>query len=284
MLVAGPAIFLWHYCLDRNGTQPLPTHGKILTELQSKLIWPTSIEEPLRNGGNFDPIRYRDWDYPENARNIQEEYHGNGTEDTGDPDTEQEVLPGVGGDGAGPSGTNSSTRPAGLDSSPGFRQPIITDGVWDRRILPTHLCFKDDSDPKGYICRPVPNLVGDNTSQDFEYAFISYSRKQFLTQGEDEIQSWKQGDELKGNSWPHNFEQSLRDQIHIDRGYLTRIALKAVADSGLNAFYIDFECIDSAIIEQKEKGMKGEAKQVCVVPPKNFIKYLTFYHVATAST
>lgn len=106
----------------------------------------------------------------------------------------------------------------------------------------------------------------------------------YQTQGEEEIQSWKQGDELKGNSWSRNFEQSLRDQIHIDRGYLTRIALKAVADSGLNAFYIDFECVDSAIIEQKERGMDGEVKQVCVVPSKNFIKYLTFCHLATAST
>ena len=46
------------------------------------MIWPGSIDEPLRNNGNFDPVPYRDWDYPENARNIQEqEDHGQDNDD-----------------------------------------------------------------------------------------------------------------------------------------------------------------------------------------------------------
>jgi hypothetical protein len=97
----------------------------MLTELYSKLIWPTSIEEPLRNGGNFDPIRCRDWDYPQYARNVQEqEDHSHDNVDNlgnsegfdskdndYDQGTHEEAPPAVDKDGVGPSSMNSFARP-----------------------------------------------------------------------------------------------------------------------------------------------------------------------------
>jgi hypothetical protein len=98
---------------------------RMLTELYSKLIWPTSIEEPLRNGGNFDPIRCRDWDYPQYARNVQEqEDHSHGNVDNlgnaegfdskdndYDQGTHQDAPPAVDKGGVGPSSMNSFARP-----------------------------------------------------------------------------------------------------------------------------------------------------------------------------
>lgn len=111
--------------------------------------------------------------------------------------------------------------------------------------------------------------MGEETSQDFEYAFISYSREQFFTQGEDEINNWKQHDEVKDKAWPRDAEKALKAQIDIDRGCLTRIALKAIEESRLNAFYIDFECVDPATLEQGGKDKSGKRK-VGVVLNKNY--------------
>jgi hypothetical protein len=253
----------------------------LLTDIQRQLIWPSSIEESLRNGGYFDPIRYRDWDYPKKARNIQEEDRmarnvdsSENTEDTRTSARQQTPPTILGQYGAESSGANASGGVAGQHLGPTSGSSVAAESPWGRRILPTHLCFRDERNPKGYERRPVNNLVGDETSNDFKYAFISYSRKQFFTQGEDEIQAWKQGDAAKGHHWSEAAENRLRGQIDIDCRCLTRIALKAISESGLNAFYIDFECVDSATLEQKGKGTGDSTKQACLIPLQIFSLYL----------
>ncbi|KAE9363120.1 hypothetical protein N431DRAFT_449926 [Stipitochalara longipes BDJ] len=222
--------FSWRYLIGTIG-------------LTAMLIWPSSIEESLRNGGYFDPVRYRDWDYPQNARNFQEQEDHNAdntdiserSDGTRNSPTQQEPPPIIGEHSAGPSGTNSSSGPARQDILPGVKRSITPES-------------------------------GDKTSEDFEYAFISYSRRQFFTQSEDNIQDWKRGDAENDKPWSRGAERMLRDQIVIDRQFLTRIALKAITDSRLKAFYIDFECVDSTILEQKGKAAK---EMVVVIGPRN---------------
>jgi hypothetical protein len=148
------------------------------------------------------------------------------------------------------------------ETPPTARRSILSESVWDRRILPTHLCFKDDAEQKGYKCHRLDNLVSHKKFNDLKYAFISYSRRQFFTQNDAEIQSRKEDADKKGKPWTPGEERILRKQIDIDRHCLTRIALKAIEDSGLEAFYIDFECVDPTLLDPK-----GKARSV---PPKYF--------------
>ena len=165
--------------------------------------------------------------------------------------------------------TTSSTLNSSTSSS-------VSEKVWDRRLLPTHLCYKAENTTKGYECRKVSNLVGDEKPEDFDYAFISYSRRQFFTHEQDEIDDKK---ELAGGSWDEDYERRWKEQIVIDRRNLIRIALKAIADSGLNAFYIDFECVDSTPYSQNPKAKNGEMKKkVCVIPSNSSVTYLTYCH------
>jgi len=181
--------------------------------------------------------------------------------------TKRKPLPFINENGAGPSGTHSSSRTTEQTLSPVPKRSPIPESVWDRRILPTHLCVKDDRRKEGYECVPVDNLVQDKASKDFEFAFISYSRKQFFTQSEDEIQAWKESAAKEKKPWSRSDEGILRNQIAIDRNCITRIALKAIEDSGLNAFYIDFECVDPTTMVKKGKDANAFEKKAGSFPP-----------------
>lgn len=172
-----------------------------------QLLWPKNLEGVTRNGGFYDPVRYRDWAYPKVARNKYEDQDRGSSsfEETGGAENRPLLQDDVEMNAISHLPANSlSVQKAEVDA----------DDEWDdlpaRRFGPEYLCFLTDG-PEGYETWKVSDWImhhGEDT--DTEFVFLSYTRRQF-------------GD----NAHPT----------------LIHYGIEAARSAGKRAFWVDVECI-----------------------------------------
>lgn len=168
------------------------------------------MEGEIRNGGNYDPVRYKDWRYPKTARNEREKRPPKPVEGHVGPNNESSVTT---------SNTKSAQEKGKGDGINGDkRAQDLEDDEWDqefdnlpaRHLRPRYLCFLA---PGGYQVRSVKEEIKTRgKTVDLQYVFVSYTRMHF--------------------------------DIHHQVGAkaIADIGIKAARKANVPAFWLDFEC------------------------------------------
>ncbi|EDN94306.1 hypothetical protein SS1G_10179 [Sclerotinia sclerotiorum 1980 UF-70] len=106
-----------------------------------------------------------------------------------------------------------------------------TQDVPDRQLGPAYLCFIDASSSTGYTTRHVSTWTRSHGDSYPDYIFISYTRLQFYTI-------------ISGDpSLPSSINARRRAAAERDMDMLIRFAIRATKAAGIDAFWIDYECI-----------------------------------------
>lgn len=211
------------------------------------LSWPATLDGQIRNGGYYDPVRYRDWRYPKVARNHREDQLG------GDGNANQTAEPPA----DAPGGTTTLKKiPLG-----GWDRDF--DGNPGRHLRPRFLCVMKNYIHGSGSYKPSPLVQEFNRLRpdgvDFEivsvqdwveahdghanldYVFVSYTRRQFQTSSAKEMEKW----DIESQDKAKMLEIRTEDLFH-----LCKIGMKAAQDAGVPAFWIDVLCVDPATFPQ----------------------------------
>jgi hypothetical protein len=98
-----------------------------------------------------------------------------------------------------------------------------------RLLTPRYLCFVDSETQLGYTVRKVDRTL--EKSGHIGYIFVSYTRRQFYSQ-------------ISHDPSISEFEKARFSAIaERDKTHLIRFAIAAAKEAGVQAFWIDFECI-----------------------------------------
>ncbi|KAI1761379.1 hypothetical protein GGR53DRAFT_29363 [Hypoxylon sp. FL1150] len=219
------------------------------------LLIPQNFEGEIRNGGYYDPVRYRDWGYakaPRNRYEKQEEKDANRKEvDEAEDESRPFLHEDMGGDmEMGPVSHHTTTTNRSLTSGETYQNPSsyfsneklqssekLPEEMLPRHFGPRFLCFLKP-DPSGslwYETQRVSDVMkerGGHAGVDF--VFVSYTRKQFSVYTEEELAMWDISEE----------ERALRVQFSTrDRDMLIQHGIEAARAANKEAFWIDFECI-----------------------------------------
>ena len=126
----------------------------------------------------------------------------------------------------------------------------------ERHLQPKYLCFRTDyvpdpnrpgkemvsahhiRDVNQYTVLKVDDWIKHNPGASTSYIFVSYSRKQFWTQKDEEIESWQKLS-LKAKAL-------IKNQVKIDRNHLMDFGYRASKEAEIPAFWVDFACVDEA--------------------------------------
>ncbi|KAI1779817.1 hypothetical protein F4818DRAFT_154610 [Hypoxylon cercidicola] len=247
----------WMYSLylrSKKSDDGLPGDGSVFTLvliwipccllLAIMLIIPQNFEGEIRNGGYYDPIRYRDWGYAKLPRNRYEMQEQSDVPRKEVDEVEDEARPFLHG-GAdndmemGPISHHTTTTSHSLTSGETYKNSNekLHDELLPRHFGPRYLCFLKDGPygSMGYETRMVSDWVREHGGYaDTDFVFISYTRKQFCVFTEEELATWKISEE----------ERAARIQLsRRDRATLIQHGIEAARAANKKAFWLDFECI-----------------------------------------
>ncbi|APA16056.1 hypothetical protein sscle_16g108260 [Sclerotinia sclerotiorum 1980 UF-70] len=125
-----------------------------------------------------------------------------------------------------------------------------TQDVPDRQLGPAYLCFIDASSSTGYTTRHVSTWTRSHGDSYPDYIFISYTRLQFYTI-------------ISGDpSLPSSINARRRAAAERDMDMLIRFAIRATKAAGIDAFWIDYECIRPEEDEDADESI-GEVYRIC---------------------
>ncbi|KAJ8062324.1 hypothetical protein OCU04_008872 [Sclerotinia nivalis] len=125
-----------------------------------------------------------------------------------------------------------------------------TQDVPDRQLGPAYLCFIDPSSSTGYTTRHVSTWARSHGNSYPDYIFISYTRLQFYTI-------------ISGDpSLPSSINARRKAAAERDMDMLIRFAIRATKAAGIDAFWIDYECIRPEEDEDADKSI-GEVYRIC---------------------
>nr|POE54354.1 hypothetical protein CFP56_41293 [Quercus suber] len=117
-------------------------------------------------------------------------------------------------------------------------QQMIEYGMLQSDSGPKYLCFVNphaSSDVQAYECMSVRDFMAQtNSTQIPDYVFLSYTRKQFCVATDGKLREW--------NLSPAEFAAKSRMATN-DRRTLGRLGCQAAKKAGLQAFWLDFECL-----------------------------------------
>ncbi|EKG21680.1 hypothetical protein MPH_00990 [Macrophomina phaseolina MS6] len=218
-----------------------------------QLIIPQDLEGEQRNGGFYDPIRYRDWGYSKVSRNAAE----NRLSELDDEEETRETTHLI--SESHEMDTFSWSLQAqeyNTDSDVEMDQDF--DDLPGRHFRPTYLCFLTTDPTNGIRCETwkVTDWIkeyGDDAGTDF--VFLSYTRKQFCVGTEEEIANWDLPDEEIRAAYI-----SLAKQ---DRQTLIQYGIEAAQSAGKSAFWLDFECIRDADNTAKAHSQSDDVYRIC---------------------
>jgi hypothetical protein len=249
-----------------------------------------SLDRELRNNGFYDPVRYRYWGYPKEARNIQERR----------PDTTEGSArrrQPVKSTSASASSSGVELRAAHATETTGTSGQMNVevdkkfddedeeyDNLPERHLLPRYLCVLRDKMPtrdSPVECiadqwpdeRPVdPDLEdpklnrNEHSSLSPVQSFRGFNKVHIKTMiaefGEKApleyvIVSYTREHFQTANAGALEKHEKSRDEIaellrirQVDQKNLFRLAERAARDAGVSAFYLDFMCMDSHYYKQ----------------------------------
>lgn len=122
-----------------------------------------------------------------------------------------------------------------------------------RLLGPRYLCFvaNEQATPRSYVTQRVESWMSHNqTYNEPDYIFISYTRRQFYSQINNDPA-------VSSDDLVNRKEAADRDQ-----SILTRFAVKAAKDAGVPAFWIDFECVQPEDADSEEGDME-DVYRIC---------------------
>lgn len=222
------------------------------------LAVPATLDGEIRNNGFYDPVRYRDWRYPETARNHREDRppEKGRTDHTGEPLA------------------NNRSKIAAPNQIP--------DSVWDkdfdgspaRHLRPRFLCVLKDhiSVPSSYKQSPLVQRFNQRRPKNagfeivsvedwvnahdghahLDYVFVSYTRRQFQTYSPAEISGWSppnSQDETKKKQELHK-RKEMSNLYTEDLLHLCQQGIRAAQEAEVPAFWIDVLCVDPTTFAQ----------------------------------
>ncbi|KAF7898821.1 hypothetical protein EAE99_012356 [Botrytis elliptica] len=127
---------------------------------------------------------------------------------------------------------------------------LNTSDVPDRQLGPSYLCFLDPSSSTGYTTRHVSTWAQSHGNSYPNYIFISYTRLQFYTI-------------ISGDpSLPSSINAQRQAAAEHDMGMLIQFAIRATKTAGIDAFWIDYECIRPEEDEDPDRSI-GEVYRIC---------------------
>lgn len=193
---------------------------------------PQNLEGIFQNGGFYDPIRYRDWQYPKVSRNSREGEQKTSVDDelaTGE--TQPFLERGIELKATAPQNPSASE----LNDEFGDQK---FDGLPARHFRPRYLCFLKDG-PNGpgteYKRHEVTDWLKDHDEASTDFVFISYTRVHFLVDAAIKWQKKPEPNEAKKAE-----HQKLADE---DRKMVLAYGMEAARSANKRAFWVDFECI-----------------------------------------
>ena len=218
-----------------------------------QLLIPQNLEGSQRNGGFYDPIRYRDWGYSKVSRNAAE----NRSKVLDEMEEQQETAPLLSND-IEMSSISHEVQRHDHGSELEHEMDDDFDDMPARQFRPRYLCFLKNDLSGGFRCetRKVTDWIrehGDNADTDF--IFLSYTRKQFCVATEQELATWDLPDEETRAAYGSIAKQ--------DRGRLLEYGIKAALSAGKSAFWLDFQCIRDADHQAKAHSQSEDVYRIC---------------------
>ncbi|KAI9659014.1 MAG: hypothetical protein M1821_001974 [Bathelium mastoideum] len=217
------------------------------------LLIPQDLEGNKRNGGFYDPVRYRDWGYSKVSRNAAE----NSSQELEEAEEPQDDVPLLADDIEMSSVSHHvqiSDRHSELETE--FDDDF--DDLPARQFRPRYLCFLHQ-DPNGaYHCqtRGVTDFMREHEdSAATDFIFLSYTRKQFCVATEKELATWDLPDAETRRAYGLAAIQ--------DRQTLLKYGIKAALSAGKSAFWLDFECIRDGDNEAKAQSQSEDVYRIC---------------------
>lgn len=131
-------------------------------------------------------------------------------------------------------------------------------GHSSRLIRPRYLCFLNDTSKHGYRSIKVKEWIEEHGDEGTEFVFVSYTRKQFCVNTDQEISEWPHYRDEEERDW--NREAAKRD-----RETLTRWGVEAAKEAGVGAFWIDFECLREEDGSTKHSASSDDVYFICDV-------------------
>ncbi|KAI0130288.1 hypothetical protein BJ170DRAFT_309206 [Xylariales sp. AK1849] len=243
---------------DHHGTQSSPDYFPVFVKwlpgslaILLLLCFPTDLEGEFRNGGYYDPVRYRDWLYDKFARNS---YENEAASLPASQAKHEETAPLVENEEGDydlpeyPKGSRQYSR-ANLDVVSLSSKNMAAHVLDIRRELgPKSLCFLMHDGIGGYTYRTmtVHDYMQETKAEaEPEYVFLSYTRKQFCVATSADLDTWAISEEER---------RKLKLLSPDDRNKLGRYGIEAAQKAKVPAFWLDFECLrpDSAAGETSD--------------------------------
>jgi hypothetical protein len=197
-----------------------------------QIVWPSTLDPPLRNSGLYDPVRYRDWYYADVARNPRDNEDEYADDDV---DTRQGRLSAFELHHSEQFGSDVPLQESITLAAESAPAPLQRGQVPERSFGPRRLCFIDHEANGEY---PVykPMLLSEWKSEMHkeypEYVFVSYTAAQLFTRTRDELVNWPLSADARND---------LELEGQRNRDILTRIGAEAARHAGVPAFWVDFE-------------------------------------------
>ena len=222
------------------------------------LFIPSNLEGEFRNGGNYDPVRHRDWLYDQVPKNVFEAMPSA---------KESESLPLIGKGGRASSDDEGYhlpdyPRPKNyrLEETRGSSSSIARESrelIMTRELGPKILCFlvRDASGALTYRTRIVREYM-EETGIEAEpnYVFLSYTRKQFCVATVAELGTWDVTEEKRG---------SLMSYSTVDRAKLGEYGIRAAQKANVPAFWLDFECLQPVLADGETPENMADVYRIC---------------------
>ncbi|KAI3326850.1 hypothetical protein HD806DRAFT_551934 [Xylariaceae sp. AK1471] len=206
------------------------------------LFIPQNLEGTTRNGGFYDPVQNRN-------EGQHQDYH------TSDEPGEDRPL--LNGD-IEMTAITHPTPASGHGTQTQETEPNYDD-LPVRHFGPRFLCFLQDG-PRGrdmhYETRSVAEVLrkhGDHANTDF--VFVSYTRRQFRVDTEEELRRKNSGDEAKLAAYV--------SQAKADRDTLIEYGMEAARSAGKRAFWLDFECIRDIDNVARADSQSNDVYRIC---------------------
>lgn len=204
-----------------------------------------ALQGEIRNGGFYDPIRYRDWGYCKVARNSSEDPpdHAKG----GGVDKEyKSLLPSHGGSIDGIELSRGPSRQVPREIARSLMENKTEahhdaddeddDNITARLTGPRYLCFindcSDESTPSCTLWKVNDYIKKYGHDVSTEYIFVSYTRKQFDSPTPQELDNYTGSDIAQKRNMADHYKQILLNH-----------GARAARAAGVPAFWIDFNCV-----------------------------------------
>lgn len=131
------------------------------------------------------------------------------------------------------------------------RSTLLDVDMPERLLVPRYLCYLDESKPRGYVTLKTQEWMATRgTHTTSNYIFISYTRRQFYTQ-------------IFGDpTLPANQNEALQKAADRDTNTLIQFAVQAAKAANIEAFWIDFECVQPEHGERVDDSME-DVYRIC---------------------